>query len=74
MKHNEKLWKAADTGNLDDLNKLLAEGADPNGFKDSVRVIAEGGRAPPHPRLCGLVFRRVSVTSAHAAAGCRGMR
>ena len=61
MKHNEKLWKAADTGNLDDLNKLLAEGADPNGFKDSVRVIAEGGRAPPHPSLCGLVSRRVSA-------------
>ena len=37
MTHEEKLWKAADAGNLDDLNKLLAAGADPNGFKNSVR-------------------------------------
>jgi len=55
------LFNAADKGNLDDINKLLAAGADPNGFKDSVRVIVEGGRAPPHPPLCGLVSRRVSA-------------
>ena len=58
---NEDLWKAADDGNLDALNKLLAAGADPNGFKDGVRVITEGGRVPPHPPLCGLVSRRVSA-------------
>ena len=54
---DEDLYKAADAGNLDDLNKLLAAGADPNGFKDDVRVIAEGGRTPPHP-LCRPVGRR----------------
>ena len=58
---DKDLYKAADAGNLDDLNKLLAAGADPNGFKNGVRVIAEGGRAPPHPPLCGLVSRRVSA-------------
>ena len=58
---DEDLWKAAEKGNLDNLNVLLAAGADPNGFKDEVRVIAEDGRAPPHPPLCGLVSRRVSA-------------
>ena len=66
MGRDKDLFKAASAGNLDDLNKLLAAGADPSGFKDNVRVIAEDGRTPPHP-LCGLArrvsARRLSVAS-----------
>ena len=58
---DEHFYKAAGEGNLDDLNKLLAAGADPNGLNGEVRVIAEDGRAPPHPPLCGLVSCRVSA-------------
>ena len=59
MGRDEDLFQAANAGNLDDLNKLLAAGAGPSGFNDRVRAIAEDGRTPPHP-LCGLI-RRVSV-------------
>ena len=61
QERDKDLFNVAMRGNLDKLKELIAGGADPNGFKNQfgVRVIAETGRAPPHP-LCGRVLPRVS--------------
>jgi len=43
---DEDLFNAARSGELDKLKELIANGADPSGYK-KVRVIAEAGHAPP---------------------------
>ena len=48
---DKDLFSAAKKGQLGKLKELIASGADPNGHKDPVRVIAEAGRAPPHPSV-----------------------
>ena len=48
---DKDLFSAAKKGQLGKLKELIASGADPNGYKDPVRVIAEAGRAPPHPSV-----------------------
>ena len=53
---DKDLFNAAGSGELDELKELIAGGADPNGHKDQVRVIAEAGHA-----LCAAAFRRVSA-------------
>ena len=51
MGRGEDLYKAADAGNLDELSKLLTEGADLNGFRDRVRVISgDDGVSTRHAR------------------------
>ena len=65
---SEALFSAAERGNLDKLNAALARGADPSWPNpDRVRVVAEDGRAPPHP-LCGLVPRRDSAVRLSVAS------
>ena len=59
LKRGEELYIAALNDHLDELKELIAGGADPNGFKNEVRVIAEASCAPPHP-LCGHVPPRIS--------------
>ena len=47
MGRDRALFSAASLGQLGVLKELIAGGADPNGHKDEVRVIAEAGRASP---------------------------
>ena len=65
---SKALFTAAARGELDKLNAALARGADPSWPNPlSVRVVAEDGRAPPHP-LCGLVPRRDSAVRLSVAS------
>ena len=38
MGPDEDLWRAAHDGQTDVITRLIADGADPDGYKDSVRV------------------------------------
>ena len=61
VERDKALWNAALRGQPGKLKKLIAGGADPNGHKDSVRVIAEASRAPPvRPRRHRVSAVRVS--------------
>lgn len=71
---DEDLFNAAEDGELDKLKELIAGGADPNGFKDSVRdIIAEAGRAPPYI-LCAAASHRMSAVRMSAASSSRCRR
>ena len=65
---SKALYTAVGGGDLDKLNAALAGGADPSWNNPaSVRVVAEDGRAPPHP-LCGPVPRRDSAVRLSVAS------